>query len=163
MINNELYEKAEKAVEYLKAKNFKLSTAESCTGGMVSAFITSVAGVSDVFEMGITSYSCRIKNEVLGVRKETLEKFGAVSKETAYQMAENVKKKAGADIGVSVTGVAGPASSEGHPMGYVFIGISGPEGTRVKLLNIEPISRNAVREAAVSAVFDLIIEYIKEI
>lgn len=158
----QLFESALETVELLKKHNLKISTAESCTGGMVASFITSVSGVSDVFEMGITSYSCRIKNDVLGVKKDTLDKFGAISEQTARQMAENVKRIANSDIGVSVTGVAGPSSSEGHPMGYVFIALADGEKTIVKLLNIEPISREFVRETVVLKLFELVRNYIKE-
>ncbi len=158
----QLFESAKETVELLKKNNLKVSTAESCTGGMVSCFITSVSGVSNVFEMGVCSYSCRIKNEVLGVNKDTLDRFGAVSENTAREMAENIRNISGADIGVSVTGVAGPDSSEGHPMGYVFIALADGEETKVKLLNIEPISRNFVRETATLEIFKLIKSYIKE-
>ena len=160
-MNPILLEKAENTIEILKAQGLTLATAESCTGGLVSAAVTSVSGVSDVFELGITSYSCRIKNKVLGVRKETLETLGAISEETATQMAENVRKIADSDLGVSVTGVAGPSSSEGHPVGYVFIGVSGKNGTVVKLLQLGDISRQSVRENAACCLFDLIIDYIK--
>lgn len=162
MINNELFLETKYTVELLKQSGLKIATAESCTGGMVSTYITSVAGVSDVFEMGLCSYSCRIKNEVLGVKKETLDKYGAVSANTAREMAEHIIKLSGADIGVSVTGVAGPDSSEGHPMGYVFIALADKIKTQVKLLNIKPLSRNYVREATVSEIFQLVNNYIKE-
>lgn len=163
MINKELFEAAEKTINKLKEKGLTIASAESCTGGMVSSFITSVSGVSDVFEMGLTSYSCRIKNKILGVKKETLTEFGAVSSQTACEMAENIRLLADSDLGVSVTGVAGPAGSEGHPPGYVFIAISGIKGTRSQLLNINPESRNFVRSEAVKAVFKLIDSYIEEI
>ncbi len=162
MINQELYKSAENTVSLLKKHGLKISTAESCTGGMVAAYITSVAGVSDVFECGITSYSCRIKNEILGVSANTLEQFGAISEQTAREMAENVRKISSADIGVSVTGAAGPDGSEGHPAGYVFIAVSGKKSTVVKLLNIKPESRNFVRESAVAELFSLINTYIEE-
>ena len=163
MIEKQLYQKAEKAVELLKKNNLTVATAESCTGGMVASYITSVSGVSDIFEMGLTSYSCRIKNEILGVNEATLQKFGAVSKETASEMATNIRRIAGSDIGVSVTGAAGPDGTEGHPPGYVFIALSAENDLKVKLLNIEPKSRNFVRESAVAAVFELIEQYIEEI
>ncbi len=162
MINNELFLKAKYTVNLLKQSGLKIATAESCTGGMVSSCITSVAGVSNVFEMGLCSYSCRIKNEILGVSEETLNKYGAVSENTAREMAEHIMKLSGADIGVSVTGVAGPDSSEGHPMGYVFIALADKQKTQIKLLNIEPISRNFVRESAVEQIFNLVNNYIKE-
>lgn len=163
MISKELFALAEKTVEKLKENNLTVATAESCTGGMVASFITSVSGVSEVFELGITSYSCRIKNEILGVEKETLTELGAVSEQTASEMAENVRKLANSDLGVSVTGAAGPNGTEGHPPGYVFIAVSGENGTFTRLLNIEPKSRNFVRESAVSAVFELITDYIGEL
>ena len=162
MINKELFLTAENTIKKLKQFNLTIATAESCTGGLVSAMITSVAGVSEIFELGLTSYSCRIKNEILNVKKETLEKFGAVSEQTAHEMADNVRIMANSDIGVSVTGAAGPDGTEGHPAGYVFIAVSGKYGTIVKLLNIEPKSRNFVREQAVFSLFQLITSYIEE-
>ena len=90
-----------------------------------------------------------------------METKGAVCSETAKQMAENVRKKAGADIGVSVTGVAGPSPSEGHPVGYIFIAVAGKDETIVRLLNLKPDQRDILRLNTVSAVFDLIEEYIK--
>lgn len=161
-MNEQLFKSAEETIGLLKKHNLKIASAESCTGGMVSSYITSVSGVSDVFEMGITTYSCRIKHEALGVNKDTLDKFGAICDDTARQMAENIRKISGADIGVSVTGVAGPESSEGHPMGYVFIALADGENTIVKLLDIKPVSRNFVRESTVEEVFCLIKKYIKE-
>ena len=163
LIEKELYQKAEKAVELLKSNKLTVATAESCTGGMVASYITSVSGVSNVFEMGLTSYSCRIKNEILGVNKETLKNFGAVSKETAGEMAINIRRISGSDIGVSVTGAAGPDGTEGHPPGYVFIALSAEDALKVELLNIEPKSRNFVRESATATVFKLIEDYIEEI
>ena len=162
MINTQLFEAAKLTVALLKKRKLKIATAESCTGGMVSSFITSVSGVSEVFEMGITSYSCRIKNEILGVENEVLQNYGAISELTAKQMAENIRKISGADIGVSVTGAAGPDGSEGHNSGFVFIGLSFGDKTTVKQLDIEPKSRNFVREQAVLQLFQLIINFLKE-
>ncbi len=156
-----LIKKAEKTVALLKEKGLTIATAESCTGGMLSAFITSVSGVSEIFELGITSYSCRIKNEILNVDSNVLETKGAICEETARQMAENIREKANSDIGISVTGVAGPSPSEGHPVGYIFIGISVKDETIVRLLNFKPDQRDILRLNTVSAVFDLIEEYIK--
>ena len=162
MINTQLFETAEQAVTLLKERKLKIATAESCTGGMVSAFITSVSGVSEVFEMGITSYSCRIKNEKLGVEQKVLDEYGAISELTAKQMAENIRKIAGADIGLSVTGAAGPDGSAGHNPGFVFIGLNNGDKTIVKQLDIEPKSRNFVREQAVLQLLKLLINFLKE-
>ena len=156
-MNTKILEKAELLITLLKEKTLKIATAESCTGGLVSACLTSVSGASNVFELGVTSYSNSIKNRILGVDAQTLNEFGAVSSQTASQMAENIRKLANADIGVSVTGVAGPTSQEGHPVGYVFIGVSDKEATVTKLLSIPPESRDFVREQAVLQLFDTVI------
>lgn len=161
-MNKEILQKSEEAVALLKQKNLTVSVAESCTGGLVSAYITAVSGASDVFEMGLTSYSNRIKNEILGVSKATLDTLGAVSEKTATQMAENMREKAQSDIGLSVTGVAGPNSSEGHAPGLVHIAMSAPDTLKAKTLNIIPKNRNFVRETAVLEIFNLLINYLKE-
>ncbi|MBE6749957.1 MAG: CinA family protein [Ruminococcaceae bacterium] len=162
LINTLLHKKAEQIVEQLKAQGLTLSTAESCTGGLVASEITNISGASEVFELGIVSYSNRIKNELLEVRKETLDKYGAVSEQTAKEMAINIRKKANADFGISVTGVAGPSSSEGHPAGYVFIAVASKEKCTAKLLNIKPLSRDYVRKKAVISLFELLDYFIKE-
>ncbi len=148
---------AQKLVEALKQKNLKIATAESCTGGMVSTYITAVPGASKVFEMGLTTYSNRIKNEFLKVDKQTLDTVSAVSYDTAKQMAENICTLSGADIGVSVTGVAGPDSQDGYTAGTVFIGLCYRGKTETTMLNIEPRDRNYVRERAVYEIFNLAI------
>ncbi len=160
--SQELYLKAASTVNLLKEKGLTISSAESCTGGMFSSYVTSVSGVSDIFEMGITSYSCKVKNELLGVKAETLEKFGAVSENTASEMAENIRKKANSDIGVAITGVAGPAASEGHPMGYVFIAVADKNRCKTKLLNIEPRDREFVRQSACISLFETIENFVKQ-
>ncbi|MBE6787050.1 MAG: CinA family protein [Ruminococcaceae bacterium] len=157
-MNSKVLLKAEELVNLLKQKNLKIATAESCTGGMISTYITAVSGASGVFEMGITSYSNRIKNKILKVNADTLETQGAVSFETAKQMAQNIREISGADIGVSVTGVAGPASQEGRPVGTVFVGFSFKDKTTAKLLNIEPLGREFIREQAVLNIFTTAIE-----
>ena len=157
-MQEKVLKKCQETVELLKEKGLKIATAESCTGGMVSQFITSVSGASAVYEMGICSYSSTIKNKILGVKSETLEKFGAVSGETATEMAENARRMSGADVAVSVTGAAGPDSCEGHPAGYVFIALSTKEKTTVRLLEIEPISRDYIRLSATYEIFKLINE-----
>lgn len=161
-MNDKVYELGLKAVALLKDNNMTVATAESCTGGLVSAYITAVPGTSSVFELGVTSYSCQIKNKILGVDGETLGSLGAVSRETASQMAVNVRNMADSSIGVSVTGVAGPDGSEGHDPGLVYIALAYDGGVRVKELNIEPLSRNYVRERAVYEIFKLIIKIIGE-
>lgn len=114
-------------VHLLTEKGLKIATAESCTGGLLSKRITEVAGSSAVFDCGVTSYANKIKERVLGVRHETLAQFGAVSPQTAMEMAEGVRCVAGADIGISTTGVAGPDGGTAEkPVGLVYVTVSSP-------------------------------------
>lgn len=114
-------------VKKLYRAGLSIAAAESCTGGLIAKEITDVPGSSAVFGLGVVSYSNTAKEAVLGVKAETLEKYGAVSEQTAREMASAVRAAAGADIAVSTTGVAGPASAEGKPVGTVYIGISTAE------------------------------------
>lgn len=151
-------------VELLKVNNMTISTAESCTGGLVSKLITDVSGASKVFECGICSYSSRIKNEVLSVEKDTLSAYGAVSKQTASQMAENVRSISGSDIAVSVTGLAGPQGDEGKPVGLVYIGISSKRGAFCKEFNFckgRNRTRDDIRILSATSAFALAIDEIK--
>ncbi|MHC1722300.1 MAG: CinA family protein [Aminipila sp.] len=103
-------------------KNLSISCAESCTGGMFAQTLTDIAGISAVFDRGIVTYSNEAKMEELGVKKSTLEKYGAVSEQTAVEMAEGIKRVSKTRIGVSVTGVAGPGGgSIEKPVGLVYI------------------------------------------
>ncbi|HJI62495.1 MAG TPA: CinA family protein [Ruminococcus bromii] len=98
----------ENVVAKLREKGVKLATAESCTGGLLSERITAVSGASDVFDFGVCTYANEMKHKVLGVSNETLSVLGAVSAETAMQMAEGARNVSGADLAVSTTGIAGP-------------------------------------------------------
>ncbi|QAT42819.1 CinA family protein [Aminipila luticellarii] len=103
-------------------QNLSISCAESCTGGMFSQTLTDIPGISAVFDRGIVTYSNQAKMEELGVQKETLEKYGAVSEQTAVEMAVGIQKKAATRIGVSVTGVAGPGGGTAEkPVGLVYV------------------------------------------
>lgn len=126
----------QRVVELLQKNNMTLSIAESCTGGYVAKRLTDVAGSSSVFECGIVSYSNRIKNEVLGVNKDTLCKFTAVSPQVACEMSKGVLKLSGSSISVSTTGIAGPQSDgTGTPAGISFISLSDGENTWYYKLN----------------------------
>ncbi len=112
-------------INKLRRLGYKLSAAESCTGGLVSKLLTDSPGASDVFDCAVTTYSNEAKIRLLGVKKETLCSYGAVSVETAREMAEGVLKLSKADIAVSVTGIAGPTGeTETKPVGTVCIGIA---------------------------------------
>ena len=116
---------AQQAVKQLKARHKTLGTAEACTGGWIAKRITDIAGASEVFECGIVCYSNRIETELLGVRKETLAEFGAVSEQTAREMALGALDVSKADVAVAVTGIAGPDSDNtGKPVGLVYIAVA---------------------------------------
>lgn len=132
----------------LVEKNFKIAVAESCTGGMVSASLINYPGISSVFMEGLITYSNEAKMERLGVKKETLDKFGAVSEETAIEMAQGVCKKFNTNVGVSTTGVAGPGGgTDEKPVGLVYIGVCINGKTKVKKLNLSG-NRFKVRQRA---------------
>lgn len=125
-------------VQALMEKHLTVATAESCTGGLVSQRITQVPGASEVFGCGVCSYSNEIKESVLHVASETLDKYGAVSEQTAAEMASGIRKLSGADIGVSTTGIAGPGGgSEEKPVGLVYIAIDSLKVKKVVKLNLQ--------------------------
>ena len=124
---------AEKLVALLKAQGLTCATAESCTGGGVGSAITAVPGSSAVFAGGVISYSNDVKREVLGVSSDILQNVGAVSSETAAQMAEGARKLLKTDLAVSLTGIAGPdGGSEEKPVGLVWFGLSTKDGVRTE-------------------------------
>ncbi len=113
----------ERLYELLKAKGLTISVAESCTGGMICSRLVDVPGVSEVFKEGYVTYSNKAKKRTLDVSKSTLKKQGAVSSQTAKEMALGAAMASDSDIAVSVTGNAGPSAEEGKPVGLVYIGI----------------------------------------
>ncbi|MCL2508762.1 MAG: competence/damage-inducible protein A [Oscillospiraceae bacterium] len=119
----------ETVVKLLLEKKLKAAFAESCTAGYVAKRLTEIPGASEVFDCGVVTYSNAMKVKLLGVSEQTLREHGAVSEQTAREMAEGVRAVSGADVGVSVTGVAGPGASEKKPAGLSYIGICGKEGT----------------------------------
>lgn len=135
-----------------------LATAESCTGGGIGAALTSVSGSSAVYLGGIISYTNEVKRELLGVPESILEEYGAVSAPVAEAMAAGVRKKLGADIAVSVTGLAGPGADEyANPVGTVYIGYSDENATFARHFCFEG-GREDVRNQAIDAALDLILE-----
>ena len=119
----------EHVLELCRARGYSLATAESCTGGLVAARLTSVPGSSDVVLGGVVAYANDVKMRELGVPEELLEEHGAVSTEVAAAMAQGARERLGADVGVSVTGVAGPAGgTEEKPVGLVYVHAEGPDG-----------------------------------
>ena len=150
-----------KVVEYLKDKNLKIAFCESCTGGYISKTITDVPGASDVFDCGMVTYSNEIKTRLAGVSPIALKSNGAVSEEVATQMAKGIRTLAKADIGISVTGIAGPGGgTEEKPVGLVYMGISTKNTTVTKKLNFRG-NREKIRLSTVNAVMSTLIEYLK--
>ena len=138
----------------LKEKNIKISGAESCTGGMVAAEITSVDGISAVFNESFVTYSNDSKHRNLGVSLETLEKFGAVSEECAREMAEGAAARSGAGIAFSVTGIAGPTGgTKEKPVGTVCFGLFFKGKTFSKTAHFDG-DRECVRRASVDFIVD---------
>ena len=141
---------AEKLVELYKSSGKTCATAESCTGGGIGAAITSVAGSSEVFLGGIISYANEVKRDVLGVAAQVLDEYGAVSSETAAQMAEGARRLTKADVAVAVTGIAGPGGGSAEkPVGLVWFGLATADGVRTEKA-IFPGNREKVRSATVT-------------
>lgn len=143
----------ETVAKMLIERNKKIAVAESCTGGLVASKLIEYPGISQVLVEGAVTYSNDAKMRRLGVKKETLDKYGAVSAQTAVEMAEGIAMTAGADIGLSTTGVAGPGASEGKPEGLVYVGIYIDGKTHVKELHLAG-NRAAIRERAAYSALD---------
>ena len=146
----------EKLLQELKNKGLTLGSVESMTGGLFSAKFTEIPGSSAVFKGGIVTYSCEEKINIVGVKKETIEKYGVVSEQVAMEMAEKGRKLLNVDICVSVTGNAGPTTEPGgKPVGCFYVGISTKSETSVKAYQ-KSQKRNEVRNSAVLALRDLV-------
>lgn len=135
-------------------RGWSLAVAESCTGGLIGGSITAVPGSSAFFRGGMIAYSDEIKTSVLGVPADLIEKHGAVSKEVAVSMAEGVRHLTGADVGIAVTGVAGPAGSEAKPPGMVHIAVKTPAGAAAREYSFTG-GREKIRISAVKAALEL--------
>lgn len=137
----------------------RIAAAESCTGGMISAALTDVAGSSDVFDRGYVTYSNVAKREMLGVAAETLDECGAVSEEVAAEMAVGALVRSEARLAVSVTGIAGPGGgTETKPEGRVCFGLAGESGVRTETVDFGALGRAEVRAATVAHALELLSE-----
>lgn len=151
----------EAVIEKLIEKHMKVATAESCTGGLIAKRITDVPGASEVFDCGIISYANEIKHRVLGVSEDDLNKYGAVSEPVARQMAQGALKVSGADIAVSVTGIAGPDSdSTNKPVGLIYIGLADRDNVWVRELRTSRKDRSYNRYVSASNALNMIRLYI---
>ena len=148
-------------VRLLNEKQMKIATAESCTAGLLSGKLTQVSGASAVFECGIAAYSKEIKHEVLGVSEEILKTEGAVCANTASGMATGARRVGGSHIGVGITGEAGPTSSEGKPVGTVYIALADSRRVWVKEIHATGVDRDTVREIATCQALDLVRRYLE--
>src|SRR5690606_29034345 len=149
MFARDLIAEAASLLEAYRAAGLRIATAESCTGGLVSALLTEVAGSSDVVERGFVVYSNEAKQELLGVTADTLAAYGAVSAETAEAMASGALARSHADVAVSITGIAGPGGgSDEKPVGLVHFGLATPMGVDSGN-QVFPGDRSAVRLASV--------------
>ncbi len=136
MTELQLIQLAEKVIKKLKNENKTLGLAESCTGGWLSKIITDVSGASSVYNGGICSYSNAVKMKLLGVKEETLSAFGAVSEQTAREMAMGARIALGSDIGVGITGIAGPLSDNTQKsVGLIYVAVAYKDTVTVKELN----------------------------
>jgi len=141
-----------------RAAGLKISTAESCTGGMLAAALTDISGASAVFDRGFITYSYASKPEMLGISPETLEAHGAVSAEAVAQMAAGALAHSNADIAVAITGIAGPLIGSHKPEGRVWFAISTPNCTKTKMQDFGAIGRAIVRQASVEYALNLLID-----
>ncbi len=151
-----------KVVKLLKKKNFKISFAESCTGGLLSSSITSISGSSKVFNLGLITYSNQSKMNILKVPKNILFKYGAVSYETCLSMVKNLSRIAKTNISVSITGVAGPkGGTRKKPVGLVYIGIKKGNKTLVKRYFFKNKKRHLIQMSAVNKALNLVLNFAK--
>lgn len=150
-----------KIAETLKARGEVFCTAESCTGGQIAKTVTDLAGVSSVFFGGVVSYANEIKEKLLGVRRETLEKFGAVSEQTAAEMAGGAVSALDVDFSVAVTGIAGPdGGSEEKPVGLVYIACADKKGNVKVAKNLFSGDRKAVRDQTTETALRMLADFV---
>ena len=148
-------------LESLVARGESLATAESLTGGLLASSITDVPGASRAFVGGVVSYATRVKVSVLDVPAAVVEEHGVVSEECAVAMARGVRRRLAATWGIATTGVAGPDTQEGRPVGTVWVAVAGPDVVRARLLALEG-DRRAIREASCGAAVSLLRDLLRE-
>ena len=147
---------AEIVLDLCRARGLTLATAESCTGGMIASRLTSVPGASDVFLGSVVAYANSVKASELSVPQDVLDLHGAVSAETAAAMAHGLRTRLGADVGVAVTGVAGPdGGTQEKPVGLVFVHVVGPDGEEARRTEL-PGDREMIRGRATAAGLHLV-------
>jgi nicotinamide-nucleotide amidase len=158
MIEDRLREVASRVLDLFRARGLKLATAESCTGGLVAAALTAIAGSSDVVDRGFVTYSNEAKQAMLGVPAATLKRYGAVSAQTAAAMAAGALKNSPADVSVAITGIAGPSGgTKRKPVGLVHFAAATRDGGRIaRSRRYGKIGRRRVRERSVTEALELL-------
>jgi nicotinamide-nucleotide amidase len=156
MLPEETLDQARGLLTLMDAKGMTLATAESCTGGLIAAALTAIAGSSSVVMAGFVTYANDAKQKMVGVQAESLAQYGAVSAEVAREMAEGACERAGVSLALSCTGIAGPGgATPGKPVGLVFIGCARQGAATLVERHVFPGDRAAVRAATVAAALDL--------
>ena len=135
-MDKEIIEYIERVHEFFKKNGLTLSVAESCTGGLISHYMTTLPGASTFFEAGVVSYSAEAKQKILGVSSETILKFGIVSEETAKEMSEKMRALTKTDFSLSTTGNLGPDVLEGKEKGLIYIAVSKKKGVFSKQIRV---------------------------
>ena len=154
---------AQAVIDLCRERRWTLASAESCTGGLVGAELTALAGASDVYVGGVIAYSNDVKRTQLAVAKETLQAHGAVSGETAAEMAAGVRRALAVDVGVSDTGIAGPGGGTPEkPVGLVFISVTSPGGDSTERLQLDG-DRAAIRDEATAAALRLLHRHLTQV
>lgn len=148
---------AARVLKAAEAKGVMLATAESCTGGLVTAALTDIPGSSGALDRGFITYSNQAKHEMLGVNAHTIDAHGAVSPEVAVEMAKGARERSAASIAVSITGVAGPGGTEHKPEGRVCFAIADANGVRAETMDFGPLGRDGVRHASTAHALKLLI------
>ena len=149
-------------VRLLTKKKLKISFAESCTGGQLTSTITSISGASKIFNLGLVTYSNQAKIKILGVNKNIIKKYGAVSYECCYAMVDNLSKISKANINVSITGIAGPkGGTKQKPVGLVYIGVK--KGNKAQIIKclFKNKKRSLIQKATVKKALDLVLRITK--
>ena len=149
-------------VRILIKKKLKISFAESCTGGLLAASITSISGASKVFNLGLVAYSNQAKIKFLNVNKNSIKKYGAVSHECCFAMVNNLSKISKANINVSITGIAGPnGGTKQKPVGLVYIGVKKDNKTQINKCLFKSKKRLSIQKATVRKALDLVLRVTK--
>lgn len=165
MFSKEITTHASRLVDTLRDKGLTITTAESCTGGLLAAAITEIDGASQVFERGAVTYANAAKHDMIAVPDTLLAQHGAVSREVATAMAEGAREAAGAGIAVAITGIAGPTGgTEEKPVGLVFISVAQTNGETVaRKFLFENGGRSAIRQDSVQEALNLTLQIVSQI